>query len=181
MLRFLRQPDPVRTKTSHLTTIELENGRSAVYFRSSPTLQSPQTSISFRIPPAPPGDNPPDNSIMIPPFHIHPNQSELFLITEGTALFHMHGKKTPVAAGGEFTIPRGAYHKWNNASSAESMTLEAWYDPPEYAREERLFRNLCGYLGDVARTKTGMLGSASLSQMALFAWEADMPICEPSE
>lgn len=61
------------------------------------------------------------------------------------------------------------------------MTLEAWYDPPDLVREERFFRNLCGYLEDVRSEEGGMLENASVPQLALFSWEADMMMCAPSE
>jgi hypothetical protein len=99
----------------------------------------------------------------------------------GTALFQLNQKLIPVAAGNTFDIPRGEYHRWSNASTTESMSLEAWYDPPEVAREERFFRNLCGYLEDHRGESGGMLENASIPQLALFAWEADMMMCAPSK
>ena len=116
---------------------------------------------------------------MIPPFHAHPNQEETFTVVKGTALFHVGQEKIAKSAGNELVIPRGAYHKFTNASTTEPMTLEAKYTPPELVREERFFRNLCSYLQDVTTGGAGMLQSASTAQLALFAWEADMPICEP--
>jgi len=181
MLSFLKAKDRPRTKVSHLTTFKTENGRSNVSFNSDPHLSSNKTSIAFKLPPCLSGPNPKDNSIMIPPFHTHPRQVEYFLVTAGTALFHINWKKIPITAGNEMKIPRGDYHKFTNASTEESMTLEAWYDPPDLKREERFFRNLCGYLSDVMANGTGMLESASTPQLALFAWEADILICEPSK
>jgi mannose-6-phosphate isomerase-like protein (cupin superfamily) len=179
MLSFLRGPDVKRTKVSHLTTFTMENGRSSVSFHNDPNLSSQQASISFTLPPANPGPDPKDNSIMIPPFHAHPKQQEIFHVTKGTALFLVNQEKVAKAAGEELVIPRGVYHKFTNQSTTEPMTLEAHYDPPELVREERFFRNLCGYLQDVTQGGAGMLESASTAQLALFAWEADMPICEP--
>jgi mannose-6-phosphate isomerase-like protein (cupin superfamily) len=179
MLSFLRAAGPVRTKVSHLTTLELDNGRSSVSFRSDSDPSSQRH--TFRLPPSEPGENPKDNSIVIPPFHAHPKQDEIFLVTKGTALFHLNRNKLPVSAGNEFTIPRGEYHKFSNASSTETVTLEGWYNPAAPAREERFFRNLYGYLRDVTTDGAGMLDSASIPQISLFAWEADMPICEPSK
>ena len=72
------------------------------------------------------------------------------------------------------------------------MTLEAWYDPEDRVREERFFRNLCGYLIDCTTAAAaaaaavdggsrGMTeGAASIPQLALFSWEADTMMCEPS-
>jgi mannose-6-phosphate isomerase-like protein (cupin superfamily) len=159
----------------------MENGRSRVSFHSDPNLSSEQTSISFTLPPSEPGEDPKDNSIMIPPYHAHPKQPEIFTITKGTALFHFTRNQLAKAAGSEITIPPGEYHKFTNQSCTEPMTLEARYDPAELVREERFFRNLCGYLQDVTGGGVGMLESASIPQLALFAWEADMPICEPGK
>jgi mannose-6-phosphate isomerase-like protein (cupin superfamily) len=182
MFSFLRAADPQRTKFSHVTTLKTENGRSSVSFYNDPDLSSDKASVSFTLPPCEPGPNPKDNSIMIPPFHTHPNQEETFLVTAGTGLFHLNQKRIAVTTGNEITIPQGEYHKFTNASTTESMTTEAWYDPANLRREERFFRNLCGYLSDLtAKGGIGMLESASTAQLALFAWEADIMICEPSK
>jgi len=76
----------------------------------------------FQGTPCEPGETPKDNSIIIPPFHAHPNQEEIFLVTSGTALFHLNRKQIPVSVGNEITIPRGDYHKFGNASSTEALT-----------------------------------------------------------
>jgi len=177
MLSFLRPAGPVRTKASRLTTLVMENGLSSVSFHND----TERAFHIFKLPPCEPGENPKDNSIIIPPFHAHPNQEEMFLVTAGTALFYLNRERIAVSAGNEITIPRGDYHKFANASSTETLTLEGWYNPAEPAREERFFRNLYGYLNDATAGGVGatMLGNASIAQIALFAWEADMPICEP--
>jgi hypothetical protein len=61
------------------------------------------------------------------------------------------------------------------------MTLEAWYNPADLAREERVFKNLCGYLADHATGNGGMTENMSILQLALFAWEANAMLCEPSK
>jgi mannose-6-phosphate isomerase-like protein (cupin superfamily) len=183
MLSFLRPAGPVRTKVCHLTTLTMENGRSSVSFHSDNTTSSQKSVHVFMVPPSEPGESPKDNSIIIPPFHAHPNQEEIFLVVKGTALFHLNREQIPISAGNEITIPRGDYHKFTNASSTETVTLQGWYNPAEPTREERFFRNLYGYLNDATAGGVGatMLGNASIAQIALFAWEADMPICEPSK
>ncbi|KAE9975032.1 hypothetical protein EG328_003508 [Venturia inaequalis] len=180
MLSFLKATSNPRTQRAHLPSFTMESNRSSVSFRTAPNLKSNKTSISFTLPPCLPGATPKDNTIMIPPFHTHPNQVETFLVTAGTALFQLNRRLVPVAAGGMIDIPRGEYHRFTNASSGESMTLEAWYDPPDLRREERFFRNLCGYLEDVRSEGGGMLENASVPQLALFAWEADMMMCAPN-
>jgi mannose-6-phosphate isomerase-like protein (cupin superfamily) len=161
----------------------MENGRSSVSFHNDSNPSSSRAFHVFKVPPCEPGDNPKDNSVIIPPFHAHPKQEEVFLVTSGTALFCLNRTQILVSAGNEITIPRGDYHKFGNASSTETLTLEGWYNPAEPAREERFFRNLYGYLNDATAGGVGatMLGNASIAQIALFAWEADMPICEPSK
>jgi mannose-6-phosphate isomerase-like protein (cupin superfamily) len=183
MLSFLKSAQPKRTNVSRLSTLTMENGRSSVSFHNGSNSSSKRFSHVFKLPPCEPGENPKDNSIVIPPFHAHPNQEEIFLVTSGTALFHLNWDRIPVSAGNEITIPRGDYHKFSNSSSTESVILEGWYDPAEPEREERFFRNIYGYLLDVAGEGdgVGMMDGASVPQIALFAWEADMPICEPSK
>jgi mannose-6-phosphate isomerase-like protein (cupin superfamily) len=159
----------------------MENGRSSVSFSSDPKLLNTQASIGFTLPPCEPGLSPKDNSIMIPAFHLHPSQSETFYITSGTCLFTLNREIISLVAGEEITIPKGEYHRFTNASSTESMSLEAWYDPADLAREERVFRNLCGYLGDHDSGTGGMLGNISILQLSLFAWEAEAMLCAPSK
>jgi hypothetical protein len=118
---------------------------------------------------------------MIPAFHTHPDQHEYFLITDGTALFALNKKIVPVTAGNEIVVPKGEYHRFTNASSTEPMTLEAWYDPENRDREERVFKNLCGYLSDHTTGTGGMSENMSILQLALFAWEANTMLCEPSK
>jgi mannose-6-phosphate isomerase-like protein (cupin superfamily) len=179
MLSFLRGPGHKRTNVSHLSTLTMENGRSSVSFHNGSNSSTQKFSHVFMLPPCEAGENPKDNSIVIPPFHAHPNQEEIFLVTAGTALFHLNRELVPVSSGKEITIPRGEYHKFSNFSSTESVTLEGWYDPAQPEREERFFRNLYGYLQDVTTDGVNMMEGASIPQIALFAWEADMPICEP--
>lgn len=183
MLSFLRPRNVVRSKVCHLTTLELENGRSSISFHDHDQYSSQKAFHIFMVPPCEPGENPKDNSILIPPFHAHPNQEEIFFVITGTAVFYLNRKQIRVSAGNEITIPRGEYHKFANASSVEALTLKGWYNPAEPIREERFFRNLYGYLNDATAGGVGatMLGNASIAQISLFAWEADMPICEPSE
>jgi mannose-6-phosphate isomerase-like protein (cupin superfamily) len=181
MFSLLKSPPKTRTKISHLTTFDMEGGRSSVSFNTDPNLINKKTSIGFTLPPCLAGPNPKDNSIMIPAFHLHPSQSETFLITRGTCLFTLNRTTISVSAGEEIVIPKGDYHRFTNASSTESMSLEAWYDPADLKREERVFRNLCGYLSDHCSGKGGMLENMSILQLSLFAWEAEAMLCAPSK
>jgi mannose-6-phosphate isomerase-like protein (cupin superfamily) len=157
----------------------MENGRSRVTFNNDPSVINPKTSIGFTLPPAELGLNPRDNSVMIPAWHFHPSQQEYFFITAGTCLFDLNGEKIPVKAGGELVVPKGEYHRFTNASTTEDMSLEAWYDPADLEREERVFRSLCGYLADQATGDGGMSENMSVLQLALFAWESGSSICDP--
>ncbi|KAL3421778.1 cupin [Phlyctema vagabunda] len=179
MLSFLRAPVPKRTKFAHQSIMLTENGRSSVRFASAPNLVSKQATIAFTLPPSEAGPNPRDNSFNIPPVHLHPRQEEFFLVTSGNGLFTLDGREIVVPAGEKIVIPRGGYHRFTNASATAPMTLEAWYDPADHAREERFFRNLSGYLEDCASDGKAVLGNASLAQLALFCWEADVMLCEP--
>jgi mannose-6-phosphate isomerase-like protein (cupin superfamily) len=179
MLSFLRAQSPPRTKTSHLHTLHLENGRSKVSFSSATDLASKDTTILFTLPPCEPGPNPRDNSFLIPVIHFHPNQSETFRITYGTCVITCDGKKHICPAGESFTVKQYEYHSFANASSTEEMTLEASYDPPDRKREERFFRNLCGYLEDCSDKGKAMGTGASFPQIVAFAWEADIIACGP--
>jgi mannose-6-phosphate isomerase-like protein (cupin superfamily) len=180
MLSFLKGPEPKRTKRNHLKTFKMENGRSSVSFNTDPNLVSKKASIAFTLPPCEPGPNPKDNSVMIPAWHTHPSQQEFFLITSGTCLFSLNRKQIPVSAGHEIVIPSGEYHRFTNASTTEPMTLEAWYDPADLEKEERIFRNLCGYLEDHQAGSGGMTQNMSILQLAVFAWESNTMLCEPS-
>jgi mannose-6-phosphate isomerase-like protein (cupin superfamily) len=159
----------------------MENARSRVTFNNDPSILNPKTSIGFTLPPAEPGPNPRDNSVMIPAWHFHPSQQEYFLITFGTCLFDLNGEKVAVKAGDEIVVPMGEYHRFTNASTTEEMTLEAWYDPADLGREERVFRNLFGYLADQATGDGGMNENMSILQLALFGWESGSCLCEPSK
>jgi hypothetical protein len=78
-------------------------------------------------------------------------------------------------------ISKGEYHRFTNGSSKEPTSLEACYDPANLEREERVFRNLRGYLIDHCSGVGGMLENMSILQLALFAWEAEALLCAPSE
>lgn len=181
MLSYLSSPPKVRRRISHLSTFTMENGRSSVSFNNDPSLVHAKTSIGFTLPPCLPGPNPADNSIMIPAIHLHPHQAETFHITSGTAIFTLNRSQVTINKGEEITIPKGEYHRFTNASSTEPMSLEAWYDPADLAREERVFRNLCGYLSDHCSGSGGMLENMSILQLSLFAWEAKAMLCAPSK
>jgi len=50
------------------------------------------------VPPCEPRETSKDTSIIIPPFQAHPNQEEIFLVTAGTALFHLNRQKIALFA-----------------------------------------------------------------------------------
>ena len=49
-----------------------------------------------------------------PPPHLHRQEDELFLITEGTVSFLANGTWTDVGPGGAVFVPRGAVHTFKN-------------------------------------------------------------------
>jgi mannose-6-phosphate isomerase-like protein (cupin superfamily) len=124
MSLFFQSPPKIRTKISHLSTFQIEGERSSVSF-SSPKLINTKSSIAFTVLPCLPGLNPADDSIMILAYHVHPSQSELFLIISGTALFTLNHTTLPTSLGEETIIPKREYHRFTNASTIEPMSLKA--------------------------------------------------------
>lgn len=178
MLSFLRTRSVPRTKISHLSTLSLEGGRSTVKFSSAVGLASGETTILFTLPPAATESDSAPNSFLIPPYHFHPRQNEIFNVTSGDLLMVVEGRKVVVSAGETFMVHRFEYHSFSNASTTESATLEVHFDPANRRREERFFRNLCGYLEDCNDKGKAMGTGASFAQIVAFTWEADIIPCE---
>ncbi|EXJ66473.1 uncharacterized protein A1O5_10625 [Cladophialophora psammophila CBS 110553] len=173
MLAFLRPAGPPRTFRANHNPIFYENGRSSLEFREKDaeyTLRNVH----------PPMDK--EGSIMIPPHHYHINQAEHFLIVSGTInLFKGLDPKpwkvlsTTEGAEKKATIPQKVYHRLENASSTEPLTVDVHLSPVEYENEQRFFRNFFGYLDDCKAAKQ----APSLFQLMVFLYSADTPLALP--
>lgn len=126
---------------------------------------------------------PGDKSIMVPPSHIHLYQDEYFNVLEGKAAFWLGLSPDPSVvidasvAGDKRTvhIPARRYHRFDNASDTDSLTLQVRLRPENSAQEERLFRNFFGYLDDCTKAKK----APSVFQLMVFLYAADTPIALP--
>lgn len=182
MLSFLRGPSPPRTNNAANNPILYENGRSSVTFRK-PDSDYLMTHV---IPP----DAAPANggvSIITPPFHYHLHQDEFFRVQRGTGNFYLGVDPTPFAVLSSSpepgttsskrtaTVPRGRYHRFENASPTEDLVVDIHLAPEAYEAEQRFFRNFFGYLDDCKRART----TPSVFQLFVFLESADTPLAVP--
>lgn len=104
MLLCLRQTLS-RSSTSHLETLEFDDGRSRAWFKHDAALASSSTTQPViavnRLPPCLPGDEVltastnsagagAANSALAPPLHYHHSQAETFLVKAGHAAFYTY-------------------------------------------------------------------------------------------
>lgn len=178
MLSFLRGSSPVRTNNAANNPIVYEQGRSSVTFRK-PNSDYLMTHVI-----------PPDSeanggvSIITPPFHYHIHQDEFFRVQQGTGNFYMGVDPKPFAtlsassapgAKSTASIPKGRYHRFENASKTEDLVVDIHLAPEAYESEQRFFRNFFGYLDDCKRTRT----TPSFFQLLVFLHSADTPLAVP--
>jgi mannose-6-phosphate isomerase-like protein (cupin superfamily) len=52
--------------------------------------------------------------------HVHPSQTELFEILEGSLVFKLHGRELPAGPGDRILVPPGTKHQFRNASDEEA-------------------------------------------------------------
>jgi hypothetical protein len=78
-------------------------------------------------------------------------------------------------------IPKDEYHRFTNASSTDSMSLEAWYDPAGLARERKSFQEFMWVYCRSRLWKGRHVGKYEYPPVSAFAWEADAMLCAPSE
>lgn len=182
MLSFLRGTSPPRTNNAANNPILYENGRSSVTFRK-PGSDYLMTHV------IPPADNKDDGgvSIITPPFHYHLHQDEYFRVQKGTGHFYLGVDPTPFAVLSSSsdinkrttttttTIPRGRYHRFENASPAEDLVVDIHLAPEAYEAEQRFFRNFFGYLDDCKRARA----TPSVFQLFVFLESADTPLAVP--
>lgn len=189
MLSFLVH-HPNRIPRSHLNPIEYEGGRSSVQF-------FPPTDDFFMqvtLPPTVPASSSSrrDNSIILPPLHWHKQQNETFNVVSGKMLATLEGRQLFLDAGHSVHIPKRAVHKFENASSDESLVTRVKLDPYNPKRDERFFRNVYGYLEDcnlvagpevAAKGGIGADGTSktmpNIFQLLLWLHEADIVTAVP--
>lgn len=181
MLSFLRGSAPVRTNNAANNPILYEQGRSSVTFRN-PNSDYLMTHV---IPPDSPSNG--GVSIITPPFHYHIHQDEFFRVQKGRGNFYMGVDPSPFAVLSGPTqseeeewkstakIPKGRYHRFENASQTEDLVVDIHLAPEAYESEQRFFRNFFGYLDDCKKAKT----SPSPFQLFVFLHAADTPLAIP--
>lgn len=121
-------------------------------------------------------------SIIQPPFHYHIYQTEHFQVLSGTANVYFGLSPKPFAVlsskeGGRSTatLVPNRYHRFENASQTEELSINIQLDPEDYENEERFFRNFFGYLDDCKRCKM----EPSIFQLFVFLCSADTPLAIP--
>lgn len=73
------------------------------------------------------------------------------------------------------SIPKGRYHRFENASRTEALVVDIHLAPEAYESEQRFFRNFFGYLDDCKQART----PPSLFQLLVFLHSADTPLAVP--
>ena len=146
MLSFLRASSPTRRPTAHLKKVEYENCTSSQTFHA-PNANSPYF-VTHHIPN--------NKSFFNPPQHLHLFQTEDFLVESGTGIWYQPTAANPAErevvkqAGEIIHLPKGTYHRFENASATEPLVVKIRVDPPggNGVKEEMFFRNFFGYLED---------------------------------
>lgn len=176
MLSFLRGNNPARTNNAANNPVVYEQGRASVTFRK-PNSDYLMTHV---IPPD--SDANSGVSIITPPFHYHIYQDEFFRVQKGTGNFYQGVNPKPFAvlsgepgATNTAKIPKGRYHRFENASKTEDLVVDIHLAPEAFESEQRFFRNFFGYLDDCKQART----SPSLFQLMVFLQAADTPLAIP--
>lgn len=86
-----------------------------------------------------------------PPLHIHPNQDEIFLVSEGNYLFQLGEVQHKLSAGDTIFLPRNIPHTW--AQLTDNGKLKFLFQPS--GKMEDFFRTL----SDLKREPTMEEGS----------------------
>ena len=58
-----------------------------------------------------------------PPLHVHSNEDEIFIVSEGRISYFVEGAWTEVKAGGVLYLPKGAAHCYRNIGTVPSRHL----------------------------------------------------------
>lgn len=119
--------------------------------------------------------NPGPKSFANPPLHLHVAQTEDFIVTSGSGIWHMPYHTDPSlrrfklsAEEGMDTarVPIGEPHRFENLSEEEPLVLRIRLDERDYPVEERFFRNFFGYIDDCTTAKM----APSVFQLFLFLY-----------
>ena len=81
-----------------------------------------------------------------PPLHVHPNQDEVFFITQGEYLFKCGDEKFTLVNGDMIFLPRGIAHTW--AQLTEQGKMLFFFQPS--GRMEDFFRSLGNQKGPIS-------------------------------
>lgn len=145
MFSFIQGITPPRRHTANLSTVSYENETSTQTFHGH---QAPYF-VTHSIPN--------NKSFFNPPEHLHLFQTEDFLVKKGTGIRHQPTAPNPahrivVKTAGDppIHLPKGTYHRFENASDTEALVVKIRVDPPgdNEVKEEAFFRNFFGYLED---------------------------------
>lgn len=172
MFSILRGSTPPRRHTANQSTIEYEDGI------SSQTFYGPHAPyfISHYIPN--------NKSFFNPPQHLHLFQTEEFNVEKGTGIWYQptatnpaHRRIVKKAGDPPIYLPKGTYHRFENASDTEPLVVKFRVDPPgeDGVKEEQFFRNFFGYLEDCRKHGS----QPSIFQIELFLHTIDGPLAIP--
>lgn len=88
-----------------------------------------------------------------PPLHVHPNQDEIFYITEGEYLFQCADDKISLTKGDMIFLPRGVPHTW--AQLTNTGKLLYFFQPS--GKMEDFFRTIGNQKGDLSSEESNKL------------------------
>jgi mannose-6-phosphate isomerase-like protein (cupin superfamily) len=171
MLSFLRGAQPARRNTAT---------HNPVYYENNATWQEfhPVGSEYFTTHHV--GTN---KSFFNPPTHLHLYQSEVFSVRQGSGHWYLptattpEKRKTTLRIGDSIHLPKGKFHRWENASDTEPLEVDIRIEPPTapWGVEEDFFRNFFGYIEDCNRA--GL--KPSFFQVQLFVHVIEGPLAVP--
>lgn len=171
MFSILRGATPPRRHTANQATIKFEDGISSMTFHAPHERYFVTNYI------------PNNKSMFNPPQHLHLFQTEEFLIEQGTGIWYQPTAPNPAHrrivknAGEIINLPKGTYHRFENASDTEPMVIKIRVEPPgeNAVKEEQFFRNFFGYLEDCRKQGS----QPSIFQLELFLHTIDGPLAIP--
>jgi quercetin dioxygenase-like cupin family protein len=122
--------------------------------------------LAFRLEVAPGG--------RLPVVHVHPDQSETFVLESGNLAVEVDGKTSTLARGEPFVIAPGAPHTWRNASATEPAVMSVTFQP---ALNTEIF--LEQFFGLGSDGKTGPDGTPHFLQIMAWVNEYQLYLASP--